>query len=88
MNGKEDKVRVADVRSGDAAYTQISILHLEGTKWVEYPYNFIHNPNTSIEQPVSFEAEESWQNGDFPAVFVIKIRECSNQKSCQSHMIE
>lgn len=114
-DGKEDKVRVVDIRDGDAAFTQItanvngedvavknydgyyastvvtgdlsgngkadvvllrgvytsnyraveiSILHLEGTKWVEYPYNFIHNPNTSIEQPVSFEAEESWLNGD------------------------
>lgn len=114
-DGKEDKVRVVDIRDGDAAFTQItanvngedvavknydgyyastviagdlsgngkadvvlvrgvwgsnygaveiSILHLEDTKWVEYPYNFIHNPNTSIEQPLSFEAEESWLNGD------------------------
>ena len=43
---------------------EISILHLENNAWVEYPYNFIHNPNISIEQPISFESNESWENGD------------------------
>lgn len=63
-NGKADVVLVRGVWGSNYGAVEISILHLEDTKWVEYPYNFIHNPNTSIEQPLSFEAEESWLNGD------------------------
>lgn len=63
-NGKADVVLVRGVYTSNYGAVEISILHLEGTQWVEYPYNFIHNPNSSIGQPVSFGAEESWQNGD------------------------
>lgn len=116
-DGKEDRVRVLDVRSGDVEYTQIvanvdgvdvaskdydghytggelttgdlsgngradvllkrgvfgsnygaieiSILHLEDEGWVEYPYNFIPNPDIPLRCPVSFEPDESWMNGDY-----------------------
>ncbi len=63
-NGKADVVSVRGVTGSNYGAVEVSILHLEGTKWVEYPYNFIHNPDISMEQPVSFEAEESWLNGD------------------------
>ena len=33
---------------------EIYILHLEDSGWVEYPYNFIHNPNIDSEQPDKF----------------------------------
>lgn len=59
----------ADILMRRAVYSnhgivEISILHLENNAWIEYPYNFIHNPNISIEQPISFESNESWENGD------------------------
>lgn len=41
-----------------------SILHLEDTALVEYPYNFIPNPNIQIQYPVTFEENESWINRD------------------------
>lgn len=63
-NGKADVVSVRAVTGSNYGAVEVSILHLEGTEWVEYPYNFIHNPDISIEQPTSFEAEESWLNGD------------------------
>lgn len=63
-NGKADVVSVRAVTGSNYGAVEVSILHLEGTNWVEYPYNFIHNPDISIEQPTSFEAEASWLNGD------------------------
>lgn len=63
-NGKADVVLVRGVYTSNYGAVEISILHLEDTKWVEYPYNFIHNPDISIEQPISFEAQESWMNGE------------------------
>ena len=38
----------------------ISILHLEDTGWVEYPNNFIYNPNIDLEQPDGFGGQEMY----------------------------
>lgn len=32
----------------------------EDSGWVEYPYNFIHNPNIDLEQPDKFGDVEYW----------------------------
>ena len=58
-----NKYRKADVllkratRGTDSGTVNISILHLENTGWMEYSYNFIHNPDIDLEQPDTFDDE-------------------------------
>ncbi len=63
-NGRADVVLVRGVYASNYGAVEISILHLEDIGWVEYPYHFIHNPDIAIEQPISFEAQENWLNGE------------------------
>lgn len=56
-NGKADVLLKRATRGTDSGTVNISILHLENTGWVEYPYNFIHNPDIDLEQPDTFDDE-------------------------------
>ena len=56
-NGKADVLLKSATRGTDSGTVNISILHLEDTGWVEYPYNFIHNPDIDFEQPDTFDDE-------------------------------
>ena len=56
-NGKADVLLKSATRGTDSSTVNISILHLEDTEWVEYPYNFIHNPDIDLEQPDTFDDE-------------------------------
>jgi len=56
-NGKADVLLKSATRGTDSGTVNISILHLEDTEWVEYPYNFIHNPDIDLEQPDTFDDE-------------------------------
>ena len=56
-NGKADVLLKRATRGTDSGTVNISILHLEDTGWVEYPYNFIHNPDIDYEQPDTFDDE-------------------------------
>lgn len=56
-NGKADVLLKSATRGTDSGTVNISILYLEDTEWVEYPYNFIHNPDIDYEQPDTFEDE-------------------------------
>ena len=56
-NGKADVLLKSATRGTDSGTVNISILYLEDTEWVEYPYNFIHNPDIDLEQPDTFEDE-------------------------------
>ena len=56
-NGKADVLLKRETRGTDSGTVNISILHLEDTGWVEYPYNFIHNPDIDLEQPDTFDDE-------------------------------
>ena len=56
-NGKADVLLKRATRGTDSGTVNISILHLEDTEWVEYPYNFIHNPDIDYEQPDTFDDE-------------------------------
>ena len=56
-NGKADVLLKRATRGIDSGTVNISILHLEDTGWVEYPYNFIHNPDIDFEQPDTFDDE-------------------------------
>ena len=56
-NGKADVLLKRATRGTDSGTVNISILHLEDTGWVEYPYNFIHNPDIDFEQPDTFDDE-------------------------------
>ena len=56
-NGKSDVLLKRATRGTDSGTVNISILHLEDTGWVEYPYNFIHNPDIDFEQPDTFDDE-------------------------------
>ncbi len=63
-DGKADIVLIRGMYTSNYGTVEVSMLHPQGTKWVEYPYNFIQNPDISVGQPISFEAEGSWLNGD------------------------
>ena len=56
-NGKADVLLKSATRGTDSGTVNISILYLEDTEWVEYPYNFIHNPDIDLEQPDTFDDE-------------------------------
>ena len=56
-NGKADVLLKRATRGTDSGTVNISILHLEDTGWVEYPYNFIHNSDIDFEQPDTFDDE-------------------------------
>lgn len=56
-NGKADVLLKSATRGTDSGTVNISILHLEDTEWVGYPYNFIHNPDIDLEQPDTFDDE-------------------------------
>ena len=53
-DGKADVLLERYIFGSNYGAVTISILHLEDTGWVEYPYNFIHNPNIDSEQPDKF----------------------------------
>ena len=56
-NGKADVLLKRATRGTDSGTVNISILHLENTGWMEYSYNFIHNPDIDLEQPDTFDDE-------------------------------
>ena len=56
-DGKADVLLKRYIFGSNYGATEIYILHLEDSGWVEYPYNFIHNPNIDLEQPDTFDDE-------------------------------
>lgn len=59
-DGKADVLLKRYIFGSNYGATEIYILHLEDSGWVEYPYNFIHNPNIDLEQPDKFGDVEYW----------------------------
>ena len=59
-DGKADVLLKRYTFGSNYGATEIYILHLEDSGWVEYPYNFIHNPNIDLEQPDKFGDVEYW----------------------------
>ena len=59
-NGRADVLLVRGVFGSTYGAVEVSILHLEETGWVEYPYNFIHNPKIRLEQPDKFGDVDNW----------------------------
>lgn len=59
-NGRADVLLVRGVWGSNYGAVKVSILHLEDTGWVEYPYDFIHNPKIRFEQPDKFGDVENW----------------------------
>ena len=59
-DGKADVLLERYIFGSNYGATEIYILHLEDSGWVEYPYNFIHNPNIDSEQPDKFGDVEYW----------------------------
>lgn len=53
-DGKADVLLERYIFGSNYGATEIYILHLEDSGWVEYPYSFIHNPNIDSEQPDKF----------------------------------
>ena len=53
-DGKADVLLERYIFGSNYGAVEIYILHLEDSGWVEYPYNFIHNPNIDSEQPDKF----------------------------------
>ena len=64
-NGKADILLTRWDTGSTYGAVEISVLYLEDGDWKEYPDNFIHNPEIALEQPLSFNPEESWWNGEF-----------------------
>ena len=56
-DGKADVLLERYIFGSNYGAVEIYILHLEDSGWVEYPYNFIHNPNIDLEQPDTFDDE-------------------------------
>lgn len=63
-NGKADILLTKWDTGSTYGAVEISVLYLEDGDWKEYPDNFIHNPEIALEQPLSFNPEESWWNGE------------------------
>ena len=63
-NGKADILLTRWDTGSTYGAVEISVLYLENGDWKEYPDNFIHNPEIALEQPLSFNPEESWWNGE------------------------
>ena len=59
-DGKADVLWDRYIFGSNFGAVTISILHLEDTGWVEYPYNFIHNPDIDLEQPDGFGGQEMY----------------------------
>ena len=64
-NGKADILLTRWDTGSTYGAVEISVLYLKDGDWKEYPDNFIHNPEIALEQPLSFNPEESWWNGEF-----------------------
>lgn len=62
-DGKADVLVQRGVFGSNYGAVDISVLHLEDNEWLEYPFDFIYNPNISIEQPNTFDPAKSWYNG-------------------------
>ena len=63
-NGRADILLTKWDTGSTYGAVEISVLYLEDGDWKEYPDNFIHNPKIALEQPLSFNPEESWWNGE------------------------
>jgi hypothetical protein len=59
-DGKADVLWDRYIFGSNYGAVTISILHLEDTGWVEYPNNFIYNPNIDLEQPDGFGGQEMY----------------------------
>lgn len=59
-DGKADVLWDRYIFGSNFGAVTISILHLEDTGWVEYPNNFIYNPNIDLEQPDGFGGQEMY----------------------------
>lgn len=59
-DGKADVLLERYIFGSNYGAVTISILHLEDTGWVEYPNNFIYNPNIDLEQPDGFGGQEMY----------------------------
>ena len=59
-DGKADALWDRYIFGSNYGAVTISILHLEDTGWVEYPNNFIYNPNIDLEQPDGFGGQEMY----------------------------
>ena len=59
-DGKADVLWDRYIFGSNFGAVTISILHLENNGWVEYPYNFIYNPNIDLEQPDGFGGQEMY----------------------------
>ena len=64
-NGRADILLTRWDTGSTYGAVEVSVLYLEDGDWKEYPDNFIHNPEIALEQPLSFNPEESWWNGEF-----------------------
>ena len=59
-DGKADVLWDRYIFGSNYGAVTISILHLEDTGWVEYPNDFIYNPNIDLEQPDGFGGQEMY----------------------------